>query len=1217
MKTLSTKQETEREKTGQDIFWLVEIDFPAPTGTKYYSTRQFTIEGRTYEGKVTRYPSLSKVLPSGIDELGIVDSADIGIQSLPEDPNRFEKLTLQHTLEGLEVRLRYIFKDLLGSIGLSDIIDAHTYRIDDFEVSTREVRLKLVDLTLALGEREVGRAITSEEAIFRLAPPESFGKIMPIIFGKCRDCRLIPVNIGQETRLHGSLSPDDVVIKVEDIANFPDPKANWRKLQIDDEIIHYNYLDAAANEFGSGSSPCKRGQDDTVAREHSDTSVVKEIMDSYHYLVAGHRCKLIDNVRIAGRLISNYSIHWWQVAGKDVQLLQINGLPTYQDVMPISTFLEVSGEKDKEGQSVWTWTTGGSNTATDAGFAYDVEGIFSFAQITKDNPLLHIKMESSLADGAAKYGDLVNVRLGIEYYESQPHDEANPPSAKLKRNGAFQNLRENIFDYVNLRRTAEQETEADNPDHPHDTKVDIGDLALPTVRLRKRAIVYGQEEVHVPSRPSESSFVRVKSWPSGESALSGSSFSLPHSLPLSGYAAGYETEIYRQIAQHSYSLWFEFVDVPYTNEQATIKKITVTVTAGHAPYPLKGFIQKKGFHINVRAAGDTSYGPSVAEDVYGTRIGGGVISLVSGDYRVAQEEALSDWEARKQIQIFTFNMDIPTNGWDYFRNIQWGLQATRANCPELGDPYVLDSFIFRMYGIEVEIEYELVDGFDLDIEVLPFRNLIGEIASNRAVQKINITKCVENNGGWGFFNETPEVFIDFNSTGSEVKIYILNVFFEFEYRAKTMRIGTGRVTADVEGHYSGSTLYENPASLIWFLLTHVDFMGLSGDYLDVDSFVAAQAELTNRGYKFARRIGDRIQIRELLAEAVWQCRCRLYFEGGKYRLKFRPLGPAGLFSPGLSVFTFDKTNMLEPILTKMRSHTTELANQITINYDENNNGDGFLRSHQVSDPSSVDRSWGERPVTKYARWHAHKNSTVIADLAAFLVQLLSYKHNFVMVDTPLLCSHLERCDVVTIDHPESELNNIPGEIIHTSRIAPHRLQFMIDTIGAHMYAYWYDGNNYILISPGRTMMYFVVEGELLGTLDWQGNLTLRGSYEQNQKSKVTNFTEPVKYIPAPDPGLPLGFHHVLAFNMKRSPTYGWAMLWFHGKTWNDPEKRRLTIASKVKTNHPLTATATDFITNSEDQWIRFAVDGTNVVAEYNHTDKTFYLKGGLQTNAIL
>lgn len=302
----------------------------------------------------------------------------------------------------------------------------------------------------------------------------------------------------------------------------------------------------------------------------------------------------------------------------------------------------------------------------------------------------------------------------------------------------------------------------------------------------------------------------------------------------------------------------------------------------------------------------------------------------------------------------------------------------------------------------------------------------------------------------------------------------------------------------------------------------------------------------------------------------------------------------------------------------MRSHTTQLANEITINYDENNNGDGgFLRSHQVTDPSSIDRAWGERPVAKDARWHAHKNSTVIADLAAFLVRLLSWKHTFVTVDTPLLCSHLERCDVVTIDHPESELNNIPGEIIDTCRIAPHRLQFMVDTIAAHIYAYYYDGNNYILISPGRTMMYFVVEGELLGTLDWKGNLTLRGSCEQNQKFKPMNFIAPVKYIPAPDPGLPQGFHHVLVFTMPLEATHGWAILWFHGKTWNDPEKRRLTIASKVKTNHPLTATATDFITNSEDQWIRFAVDGINVVAEYNHTDKRFYLKGGLQTNAIL
>ena len=56
---------------------------------------------------------------------------------------------------------------------LADVIDAHVYRIDDWETTTQEVILKLVDFTLALGEREIGRPITPED--FPKAPPESMG----------------------------------------------------------------------------------------------------------------------------------------------------------------------------------------------------------------------------------------------------------------------------------------------------------------------------------------------------------------------------------------------------------------------------------------------------------------------------------------------------------------------------------------------------------------------------------------------------------------------------------------------------------------------------------------------------------------------------------------------------------------------------------------------------------------------------------------------------------------------------------------------------------------------------------------------------------------------------------------------------------------------------------------------------------------------------------
>lgn len=1227
MKTLTAKQEIERQKTGQDIFWLLEIDFPPPTGTKYYSTRQLTIEGRTYQGKIVRYPLLSKVLALGIDESGIADEAEIGIQSLPQDPDRFEKLMLQHTLEGLIVRLRYVFRDQPGSVGLSDVIDAHTYKIDDCQVTTHEVILKLVDLVLAAGEREIGRTITPQH--FPLAPPESFSRIMPIIFGRCRDCRLIPVDIGQQTGLYGSLSPDDVVIKVEDVSNFSDPRGAWLKIQIDDEIVYYNYLNRTTNEFGSGSSPCKRGQDDTVAREHSDGATVREIKSFYHYLVAGHRCKVIDNVRIAGRPIANWSAYIARIAEKDVQLLKIIGLPLYEDVMPLSSILQISGDKDKKGLPLWNWAVGANNTAVDSQNAFDAEGIFQFACIDKDNPQLHIKMLDSLADGDSKYGKLIDARLAIEYYESQPHDLANPPYIMLKRNGSFQLIDYNLHHHVMLKRSEPEETEADNPDHQHEN-----DFAL----SREPISNYYNPPTETAYRGGFEGWISgltyVRYWPTPENALFGStSFCINFKGQFTIYLGG---GIYaaRDVANSMLPLWFKIADLHYNDTNSRLKRVKVKLLAGGDP--ISSFTHQ-WVRICTRPAGSKLVGPNSIEAGTFPNIEGRGMSRCykinalkepSWDY---YHESTED-ELREARQQFEWDITDRLNirSWADLQKHEFGVNLGYNESFLVSEfhfqdwwPYnPLYSIGIRVYEIKLEIEHEPISQLQLSGQVLlADRELMGKISSNRATQYVNLTACVEANGAWAFFNGTIELHVFFNSTSSDVKIYILNVSFELEYRARTKKIGTGDVTADVEGEHSGAILYENPAEIIWRLFSHADYMSLSADYLDAGSFVAAKTELTARGYKFARRIAERIQLRELLAEAVWQSRCRLYFEGGKYRLKFRPLGPAGLYSPGASVFTFDKTNILEPILNKMRSHTLQLANQITVNYDEDNNGDEFLQSYQASEPSSIDRPWGLRPLTLNARWHAHKNSTVIADLVAFLLQLSCQKHTLVAVDTPLLCAHLERGDTVTINHPESELNNIPGEIITTSRIAPHRLQFLIDTVAAHVYAYWYDSCNYVLISPGRTVMYFVVECELLGTLDWKGNLRLRGSLEQHQKYKAVSFEDPVRYIPPwqgpPHPPPDPDFQYVLTFVLKTAANQGWAIAWFHGKTWSQPYRRRLTVASKVKTNHPLTATATGYITNSQQEWIRFAVDGVNVVAEYNHTDKTFYLKGGIQTNVIL
>ena len=76
------------------------------------------------------------------------------------------------------------------------------------------------------------------------------------------------------------------------------------------------------------------------------------------------------------------------------------------------------------------------------------------------------------------------------------------------------------------------------------------------------------------------------------------------------------------------------------------------------------------------------------------------------------------------------------------------------------------------------------------------------------------------------------------------------------------------ITADIQGLADGQgTLIENPADVLWWLLSDEQLAGLDEDRLDADSFEAVRAHLETAGYKFARRLTGKQTVGELIDQA--------------------------------------------------------------------------------------------------------------------------------------------------------------------------------------------------------------------------------------------------------------------------------------------------------------------------------------------------------------
>ena len=314
MKALTAPFKNEMNKRGTSPINLLEIDLPRPIGRLRLADRDIimkkdydTFGSASFSGLSYGGPSLEEVeyrglvarWPLEIDPLVSRDmtTADIGdlrltLLNTGKDGREipFSRYFLSVDPEGAEVRLYQLFlglplsqRDLLFKGSLSEPVG-----YDDSTLSFDVVAGVTKDKVL-------GQKVTAEE--FPAADPADVGKVKPIIYGRLTNFRCLAVGIGAVDQLRADVAVGATVIPLSDVTRFPASG----QIQIGSDVIGYTGKDAINHNLTGASG---------VDAEHKKGDVVWEVRATYDFMVAGHACKSVSEVRINGLLVPStlYSV---------------------------------------------------------------------------------------------------------------------------------------------------------------------------------------------------------------------------------------------------------------------------------------------------------------------------------------------------------------------------------------------------------------------------------------------------------------------------------------------------------------------------------------------------------------------------------------------------------------------------------------------------------------------------------------------------------------------------------------------------------------------------------------------------------------------------------------------------------------------------------------------------------------------------------------------
>ena len=824
-----------------------------------------------------------------------------------------------------------------ASLTSTDWITLGKWQVEDYEISyvggMASVTFNLIDHTQQRGDWEGWwREITTEH--FPNAPTESYGLVVPHIFGAIPDAPGILIDSGARATLTGNLALAETGSLRILMIDKPFASGPAAYVIIDNEIISYNSLrivgDRTLDLVGLG-----RGLFGTAKSEHSNGAAVLQSRSSYRYVIADHACTTngITNIRIKGALLEStwYTVGTESIGGRTVQKVTVTQFPVLRESNPVIVKRDLA---EMDTAIVWGIDTSDNNVdsplnATDAGATKHT----TYAEIRADDATentLHVKQTNSLA---ALTGTVKAARLLLEYQSIRRLGENNvlstwPTGVNAPTVQVFAGT---------TALTAEVALSDPGDDDLTSNLYPDGDTELATSELFKVQGGEGEEALDGLLLGEEMHLVFASisgpidiSWGEQPTVAAGSAetwASTRAQTPTDGATLRFNESQVVTVAGADLVFPVGLLSLDYMSVNVNAHvfdtfKIPDLVLRVDETMLANDNVRYTKISTRIRLTGAGAY------KVFGLMSGASVARIEfegDGFSRVSRNVSLGDSETREETLSIEGDFTVAT-----IRSLRVTVSGPGASSTNAAR-FSLDSV--RIFGTQLQ---KLIGR---DTELLED----GAVPSSRVTQEVTLTGVAD----WDWFDGTgaayPNVRVRVPDSGNATRIRIYDVAFEADHSETELHPVTeydAPLVCDVLGYVGDGVPAEGESQYIvgWEVIQRlldvaVDtdgvYYGLTTADYDLTTLASAIA-LANPGglkWRFDRRITERQPLRDLLASAIRESGIRACTEEGMIKFWHSLAGDQA------SIATINK-NLLEvsaPV-TKKATTIQLVANQIAVNY---------------------------------------------------------------------------------------------------------------------------------------------------------------------------------------------------------------------------------------------------------------------------------------------
>ena len=399
MKTLTPTAESQCRSRHNEPVLLLEIDW-SDTETGHYAERAVSVEGLDYSGIILEVGRIRCIFGDPSSEY-----KPVIVKLFPHDELR-DKLA-NASPEGKPARIKLFFE----GAAMTDTVELLSGHVEMLMISKPDrIELQLIGFF-----RKYDRMLPCDilsPTDFPKAHSDDIGSPFPLIFGETPGLPTLRARVGAATNLRGSILSTDTTIEVDDTSGFPSSGA----LLIEDEQVSYTGING--REF----TGCVRGANGTEAEDHLNRREVIEYMTEHIYLVAGHACKAVEDIKVTGVPVDEDACavdcnDTTLISGKSLTTITFTNRPRAVHYSSSSRFLEMQFDETSAG-----------NEADNPDYCYDtsIEGFATLvAKISgsPDNDTLRIEQTTDVSGYGAKYGEILKAFLMVEHFESETFED--------------------------------------------------------------------------------------------------------------------------------------------------------------------------------------------------------------------------------------------------------------------------------------------------------------------------------------------------------------------------------------------------------------------------------------------------------------------------------------------------------------------------------------------------------------------------------------------------------------------------------------------------------------------------------------------------------------------------------------------------------------------------------------------------------------------------